>query len=416
MRVLLVFPALCPAALRGLKVAVLDAKENAGARVRTTGILVKEVTDAFDLPAHLLKKIRGVRLYAPNGRSLDLHAPGYYFQATDTAGLLRWLAGEAERDGAQLLFGRKFEAASADEAGITIPAHGIRTNYLVGADGARSRVAAAFGLGCNKRFLVGAEMECEPMASIDPRFLHCFADSGIAPGYIGWVLAGCGMAQLGAAARFGAKPGMSRLVARTKRTFGIEQLSAIERRSGLIPVGGPVEPLGRGRVLLVGDAAGLVSPVTGGGIHTALHFGRKAAQLVSDYLLDRGAHPVQAMAAEIPRFRFKRALRRVLDMAPPNALINLMLLTAPMRMFAQRIYFHSRGAIWRNSIPGNRNSKTGTTHRGRLRPENKRCAVRDRGFQRSLQLRSRAADQRPRSGGDAGLTSLGKFPQRCWRL
>jgi hypothetical protein len=73
------------AALRGLKVGVLDAKPDAGSRIRTTGILVKEVTDAFDLPASLQKKLRGVRLYAPNGRSLDLHAPGYYFQATDTA-------------------------------------------------------------------------------------------------------------------------------------------------------------------------------------------------------------------------------------------------------------------------------------------------------------------------------------------
>ncbi|HEX3664697.1 MAG TPA: NAD(P)/FAD-dependent oxidoreductase [Rhizomicrobium sp.] len=334
------------AALRGLSVAVVDSKPDVGARIRTTGIVVKEVTDAFDLPAHLLKKIRGVRLYAPNGRSLDLHAPGYYFQATDTAGLLRWLATEAERAGARLLLGRKFESANADETGITIPAYGIRTKYLVGADGARSRVAAVFGLGRNRRFLAGAEMECETLPSMDPRFLHCFADSRIAPAYIGWVLAGCGMTQLGAAARLGSKPDISALVARAKNTFGVQSLSVIERRGGLIPAGGPVEPLGRGRVLLIGDAAGLVSPVTGGGIHTALHFGRRAAQLVSDYLLDRGAHPVQAMAAEIPRFRFKRVVRQMLDLAPPNSLINLLLLTPPMRLIAQRLYFHSRGGNW----------------------------------------------------------------------
>lgn len=364
------------AALRGLKVAVLDAKPDAGSRIRTTGILVKEVTDAFDLPAHLLIKIRGVRLYAPNGRALDLHAPGYYFQATDTAGLLRWLAGEAERAGAQLLFGQRFETAAADDAGITIPAHGIRTNYLVGADGARSRVASAFGLGRNKRFLVGAELECAPMTSLDPRFLHCFADSRIAPAYIGWVLAGCGMTQLGAAARLGSKPDVSELVARAKNLFEAENLTTVARRSGLIPVGGPVEPLGRGRVLLTGDAAGLVSPVTGGGIHTALQFGRRAAQLVSDYLLDRGPHPVHAMSQEIPRFRLKRALRRLFDMAPPNALINLMLLTPPMRMLAQRLYFHSRRGdpedfeAWQKEFE-NRD------YQPRLQPSNKqtlRCA------------------------------------------
>lgn len=334
------------AALRGLNVAVLEAQKEPGSRVRTTGILVKEVTEAFDFPAHLLKKIRGVRLYAPNGRALDLHAPGYYFQASDTGGLLRWLTAEAERAGASILFGRKFDTASADETGVTIPSLDIRANYLIGADGARSRVAAAFGLGRSRRFLAGAELECEPIASLDPRFLHCFADSRIAPAYIGWVLGGCGVTQLGAAARLGSKPDVAALVSRAKATFGVEELRVIERRSGLIPVGGSVEPLGSGRVLLTGDSAGLVSPVTGGGIHTALHFGRRAAQLVSDYLIDRGPHPVQAMSAEIPRFRLKRVLRRLLDMAPPNAVINLMLLTPPMRMIAQRLYFHSRGGDW----------------------------------------------------------------------
>lgn len=334
------------AALRGLSVAVIDAKPEPGARVRTTGILVKEVTDAFDFPAQCMRKIRGVRLYSPTRRSLDLHAPGYFFQATDTAALLRWLAGEAERAGATLLFGRKFSAGCEDTTGVAIPALDIHARYLVGADGARSRVAEAFGLGRNRRFLAGAEVECEPVAAIDPRFLHCFADSAFAPGYIGWALAGRGVAQFGAAARLGRKPSVAALTARANSVFGLSELRIVERRSGLIPTGGPVTPLGRGRVLLTGDAAGLVSPLTGGGIHTALHFGRRAAQLISDHLFDRGPHPLTALSAEIPRYRFKRILRRALDLAPPNRLIDLMLMTPPVRAIAQRIYFHRRGGDW----------------------------------------------------------------------
>jgi hypothetical protein len=95
--------------------------------------------------------------------------------------------------------------------------------------------------------------------------------------------------------------------------------------------------------MLIGDAAGLVSPLTGGGIHTALSFGRRAAQLVSDYLLDRGPQPVAAFAREIPHYRLKRLLRAGLDLAPPNFVINAMLMTPPARALAQRIYFHRRG-------------------------------------------------------------------------
>jgi len=329
------------AALRGLKVAVLDAKSEPGARVRTTGILVKEATDDCDLPSGLMRKIPGVRLYAPNGRSLDLHAPGYFFQATDTARLLRWMADEAGRAGARLFYDCKFETASADERGVSFP--GFSAHCLVGADGARSRVAEIFGLGRNRRFLVGAEIECETAGAMDARFLHCFADSAIAPGYIGWAVPGLGVTQIGVAAKNGLKPDLAKLTARLAQLWGIEDFRAVERRSGLIPTSGPVDRVGRGRVLLIGDAAGLVSPVTGGGIHTALQYGRRAAQLISDYLCDRGPHPLPVFEQEIPRFRLKLAMRRVMDLAPPNFAINALLMTAPMRKFAQQLYFHRRG-------------------------------------------------------------------------
>jgi flavin-dependent dehydrogenase len=331
------------AALRGLKVAVIDGKSEPGARVRTTGIVVKEASDDFDLPANLMRKVRGVRLYAPDDRHLDLSAPGYFFQATDTAGVLRWMAEEARRAGAELLYGRRFENAVEHERGIAFPDQGLHARFLIGADGARSRVAERFGLGRNGRFLAGMEIECEPLADLDPRFLHCFADSRIAPGYIAWVVPGVGATQIGVAATRPAKPDLGGLFERLKPFCDIKRIRVTEKRSGLIPSGGVVRRLGNDRVMLVGDAAGMVSPVTGGGIHTALSFGRRSAQLVADYLGDRGAHPVAALAREVPRYRLKRLMRAVMDTAPSNGLINIALMTAPMRALAQRLYFHSRG-------------------------------------------------------------------------
>lgn len=331
------------AAMRGLSVCVIDAKPEPGARVRTTGILVKEATDDFDVPARLLRKVRGVRLYAPGGRSVDLSAPGYYFQATDTPELLRWMAAEAQLAGATLRYEARFGTADEIRSGIYLPNINFKARFLIGADGARSRVAEHFGLGRNRRFLVGAEVECEPLPVIDPRFLHCFADSRIAPGYIGWIVPGHGVTQIGIAARHHRKPDLAALIGRTKQMFGLKHLHVMERRSGLIPSGGPVSPLGRGRVLLIGDAAGVVSPLTGGGIHTALSLGRRAAQIVGDYLCDRGAHPAAAFARIVPQYRLKRLLRAALDLAPPNSLIEALLTTAPARAFAQRIYFHRRG-------------------------------------------------------------------------
>ena len=87
------------AAMRGLRVAVLERKDDPGEGVRTTGILVKEAIEETDIPVGLTRMIREVRVHAPGGRSVDLSSPGYFFLATDTPALLRWMAREAMRAG-----------------------------------------------------------------------------------------------------------------------------------------------------------------------------------------------------------------------------------------------------------------------------------------------------------------------------
>ncbi|MFN9542061.1 MAG: FAD-dependent oxidoreductase, partial [Alphaproteobacteria bacterium] len=72
------------AAMRGLRVAVLERKDDPGEGVRTTGILVKEAIEETDIPVGLTRMIREVRVHAPGGRSVDLSSPGYFFLATDT--------------------------------------------------------------------------------------------------------------------------------------------------------------------------------------------------------------------------------------------------------------------------------------------------------------------------------------------
>lgn len=328
------------AALRGLKVILLDGKPEPGARVRTTGIVVKEASDEFDLPALMMRRLHGVRLYAPDDRSIDLSSPGYFFQATDMPGLMRWMATEAERAGATLQYGRKFAGAIEYERGVVID--DIHANFLIGADGARSRVAECFGLSHHQRFLTGLEIECEPLNGVDGRFLHCFPDSKIAPGYIAWVVPGVGATQIGLAACHTKRPDLGGFLRRLKTHYSIRDIRVSSRRSGLIPCSGVVPNLGSARVMLVGDAAGMVSPLTGGGIHTALHFGRRAALLVCEYLGSRGQHPVAALSREVPRYRTKLWLRRMLDLAPHNALINALFMTSPVRALAQRLYFHAR--------------------------------------------------------------------------
>jgi len=338
-------------ARRGLDVVVLERKHDAGDKLHTTGILVRDVIDQvslFDtLPQALARRVEGVRLYAPNLTSVDLDAPGYYFLATDTHGVLRWMAEQAAASGARVCWDTAFTSAARTRSGFDLGEDLGGTRYLVGADGPASSVAKSLGLGRNRHFLAGIEHEYPGFAIDDPDRLHCFIDRRLMPGYIGWVVQGVGVTQVGLARRLRGdaaelKRAMQAFLVKIAPLFDFRAATAATVRAGLIPCGGVVRPASAARVVLVGDAAGLVSPVTAGGIHTALKHGLAAGHAIGDFLQGRGADPAGALVADYPAFRVKRLLRFVFDHLQSDLACNLLLQTRAMRQAAALVYFHRR--------------------------------------------------------------------------
>ena len=163
-------------------------------------------------------------------------------------------------------------------------ATGREARFLVGADGPSSRVARDCALGRNARFLFGAEIEIAGATLREPERLHCFLDATRARGYLGWAFAGVGIVQAGLACTRAAEsplPDVDAFVQAIAPRIALHGGTVVAKRAGLIPVGGPVAPRAADRVLLVGDAAGLVSPLTAGGIHTALASGRRAGEAIA---------------------------------------------------------------------------------------------------------------------------------------
>jgi flavin-dependent dehydrogenase len=342
-------------ASRGISTVVLERKAAPSDIPHTTGILVKEVADEWDVPEEFTKKLHGVCLYAPSKKYVDLRSPGYYFLATDVPVLMRWLARETEAAGARILTNAPFRGASRVRDKFWLESAEITCRFLVGAEGVQSAVSRDFNLGTNRSCLIGVEVEYEGVRGVEEDILHCFLDSQLAPGYIGWVVPGIGITQIGLACQRCGKPELDRFVQGLSKLFDFRRARIVGRRGGLIPVGGAVRPLGCDNVLLIGDAAGLVSSLTAGGIHTALHFGRRAGQLISDYLLDAGRQPYRALTDEIPPFYWKRLLRFGMNLGLPNPLLNLAMGNASFRSLAQMIFYHHRGlfspAAWRDAIP-----------------------------------------------------------------
>ena len=327
------------AAERGLSVLVLDRKSEPGERIHTTGILVKEAWEEWAAPARLVRRIHRVRIYTPSHKSVDLEHDGYFFMATDTAGLMRHLVRETRQAGAEVRFGQRYRGASANSRTLKLEGSGIRCRFLVGADGAQSEVATDFGLDRNLRLLKGTEWEFEP-AAVDGDSLHCFLDPQRAPGYIGWVVPGVRATQVGLAAHRDARADIRGFVTDIDPIFGLSGRRVLERRGGLIPVGGLLRSFYRERVLLVGDAAGMVSPLTAGGIHKAYRFGKLAADAIADHLEHGGPHPGTVVRRAYPRLALKHLARWSYDRLPVARALETGILTRNLfRRLAGKVFF-----------------------------------------------------------------------------
>ena len=110
--------------------------------------------------------------------------------------------------------------------------------------------------------------------------------------------------------------------------------------------------MARDRAILIGDAAGIVSPVTAGGIHSAWEHGWAVGRGIASHLRDGGSRsprgagsapsPEQAAIDAAPRFRAKRALRWAYDRLQFDWPFDLLLHSPPLRWAAEQVYFHKR--------------------------------------------------------------------------
>ena len=327
------------AAERGLSVLVIDRQPSPGRYVHTTGILVKEAQAEWAAPAPLLRKMDRVRLYAPSHRHVELGSNGYYFLATDTPKLMAFLADETRRAGAEIRFGCEFAGVTRNGRYLVLDGHGVGGRFLVGADGVHSKVAQATGLDRNTRVLKGVEWEYEPIEGAGD-CLHCFVDGRRAPGYIGWVVPGVGVTQVGLAVNQWHTADIAGLVDHLDPRFSLRGRQVVDKRGGMIPINGLLRRFHGDGVLLIGDAAGMVSPLTAGGIHRSYRFGKLAADVIADYLDGAAPNPGEVVAAAYRGDAWKKPARWCFDNLPLDTCMELGLAAGGLfKRVAGKVFF-----------------------------------------------------------------------------
>lgn len=343
-------------AARGLRVLLIDRKASVADGVQTTGIFVRKTWEDFPLPDEQLGAgIRDVVLYSPARRELRLTAQRDEFRIGRMSWLALWMLEQCVRAGVTWMPStRVIECETLREMTlVTIERHGRReqlaTRFVVGADGARSLVARQFGLDRNHELLAGVE-DVLPSRGASAPALHCFVDPRLAPGYIAWVADDGVEAHVGVA---GYRERFNPLAALNAFRASIGNLvdpstPSMERRGGLIPVNGILRRIANQNALLVGDAAGAVSPLTAGGLDAALRLSTFAADVLTRHLAgERDALREYSGSRFATRFISRRWMRRAIravESVPAAELACAMLRTPPLRALAAHVFF-SRGSF-----------------------------------------------------------------------
>ncbi|HEY0099980.1 MAG TPA: NAD(P)/FAD-dependent oxidoreductase [Pyrinomonadaceae bacterium] len=321
----------------GRRVLLVERKRALDESVHTTGIFVRRTLEDFPLPSDCLgAAVRTVTLYSPARRALTLRSPHEEFRVGRMGKLYLRFLSDCQRAGVHWLPATRYvdcEETNADGRTIVrLETGGLtrryQTRFLVGADGARSRVACDLKLDTNSEWIVGVE---EVLAGVplegEPRF-HCFVEPQLAPGYIAWVVEDGEETHIGVggyAARFNPSHALEKFRASLDGLFDLSRAKLIERRGGRIPVGGVLRRIANTRGLLVGDAAGAVSPLTAGGLDPTLRLSNLAARVIDDYLETNDAASLAPYSGELFRARFgsRLLMRRLFSATRQPALLEL---------------------------------------------------------------------------------------------
>lgn len=286
------------AADAGLCCLLLEARRTPGERTACGGGLAIGTARELELPASVAEQ--------------QLAAMAFHFRgAPDTSRVWEsWrpigvtvdrrrfdshLAGRAQALGAEVVTEARVTGVDRDTGVVEYRQGGavrrIAASFVVFADGATTLAPRMGDLGFISRpdNTIGAiAWEYEAPGHGYRRF-DCYYDKVTVPWGYYWIFPRADVLNIGVgivldAVRGGAKGGGAGLPSLLARFT--DSIPAIQGRHPTRRLGGlvPLEPAARvadGRLLAVGDAAGLVNPITGGGIHHAIYSGRLAGEAVA---------------------------------------------------------------------------------------------------------------------------------------
>ena len=284
---------------RGHSVLLLD---RAGRVKPCGGAIPPRLIKDFEIPdALLVAKARSARMIAPSDKCVDIPIDNGFVGMVDRDAFDEWLRARAASAGAVRRTGSfdrlerdddgvsvvHYQARSGDRKSATTPAC-VRARSVIGADGARSRVAAQAIPRARETQYVFAYHEIVRAPAVKPvgydgSRCDVYYQGALSPDFYGWVFPhgdtlsiGTGSADKGFSLRSA--------VGNLRTAAGLDGTETLRREGAPLPMK-PLPRWDNGRdVVIAGDAAGVVAPASGEGIYYAMASGRMAGEAVEQLL------------------------------------------------------------------------------------------------------------------------------------
>ena len=265
------------------------------------GAIPPRLVQDFNIPeTQIVARAKTARMVSPKGRMVDMPINGGSVAMVDREHFDEWLRQRAERCGAERLNG-EFVRLDRDHKGravVVCRAAGtdrnaeplrITTKSVIGADGARSRIASEEVGGEQPKSVFAYHEIIQSPGTANPESFEgsrCEIryDGRLSPDFYAWIFphgettsVGVGSAQKGFSLR--------QAVTSLRDDADLATAETIRTEGAPIPLK-PMKKWDNGKdVMLAGDAAGCVAPASGEGIYYAMLGGQVAAEAIHELLL-----------------------------------------------------------------------------------------------------------------------------------
>jgi geranylgeranyl reductase family protein len=200
-----------------------------------------------------------------------------------------FLAEQAAGAGAEFRDGVKVTGVEPGSAAVTTDGERLEAEVVVGADGANGITARSLGVPAHEHGVALEGNVGYAHVSRERFGGRAVVELGAVPGGYAWVFPKGDHVNVGVGGWQSEGPRLRERLRELCAAFEIDEANVHDLRGHRLPMRGASRRPFDKRVLLVGDAAGLVDPLSGDGMYEAFISGRLAAEATLDLLHGRTA-------------------------------------------------------------------------------------------------------------------------------